>query len=99
PPPTSARFPSPTLFRSREIIGYRSAEVVALTERAAGVAHRLDLFDRLEAFGDNVHVQRRSHFGHRADDRVTLLADVGAGDEAAVDRKSTRLNSSHVKIS
>src|SRR5690606_32387607 len=68
-----------------EIVRDGAAEVIALAEGTAGGADGLDLLDRLEAFGDNVHVERRAHFRHRADDRVALLAGVRAGDEAAID--------------
>src|SRR5690606_14501666 len=36
---------------------------------------------------------------HLVAEGVERLAEAGSGDDAAADRKSTRLNSSHVKIS
>src|SRR3712207_8088541 len=83
-PPRSTLFPYTTLFRSQ-----------AGHERAADVAG--------DAGEENGHVELIRRFEERA--RGVLPASVydyyagGAGDEQTLDRKSTRLNSSHANIS
>src|SRR5690606_39298272 len=84
-PPRSPLFPYTTLFRS----GLRPGRPHG---RALGAVERAELDARL------VRGQR-----HGAAQRIDLLDQVALADAAdagvAADRKSTRLNSSHVKIS
>src|SRR5690606_41644475 len=92
PPPRSQLFPYTTLFRSK----------VAVDERVP------------RQLSDTHHVRRRLALGIRLGERLDLLqddpnlivvrqivecADDGPAVHLALDRKSTRLNSSHVKIS
>src|SRR3712207_7100006 len=83
-PPRSTLFPYTTLFRS-----------------LGGRANRVDVLPRREADGQ---VRLRAHRDRRvaqsrlaAEDPVHV--DGGLGERAQVDRKSTRLNSSHANIS
>src|SRR5690606_41090814 len=87
-PPRSTPFPYTTLFRSgelREVLGERLAR-----HRQAVAVERAPV---------EQHLQHR----RRAADRVEVFHDVLAArlevGEQGRDRKSTRLNSSHVKIS
>src|SRR5690606_40083227 len=93
-PPRSPLFPYTTLFRSRQrahLLGARHAEAV----RLSGAARR-----RLAAFAFAVWRRRHARINRRP-------AALGRPLDAASrlhsrrreDRKSTRLNSSHVKIS
>src|SRR5207302_10201842 len=88
PPPYSPLFPYTTLFRS-------------LLGRIAPVdARRQEQPEAAEALRDPVHVlQRGIALAHGAgpDQRFADHHDLGCALE--LDRKSTRLNSSHVKIS
>src|SRR5256885_10587675 len=84
-PPRSTLFPSPTLFRSLAALGDR-------LERGRGVGvllyartHQREIGSRLRAAG-------------RREIRRARLVPVHA-DRADRDRKSTRLNSSHLVIS
>src|SRR5690606_41491125 len=93
-PARSALWPYTTLFRSA--LQVARLQLVARRRRVA-LGHRLEQL--LEAF----HVLRRDHVQqrHAFDVLEVLVAEhlqVG-GVGADVDRKSTRLNSSHVKTS
>src|SRR5690606_40459825 len=98
-PPASTLFPYTTLFRS-------GAGVVAVDL----VDLRLDLFDQavltdvlLALLVDGGVEEERQDGRRRAVDghghRGLRVAEVETGVELLGDRKSTRLNSSHVKIS
>src|SRR5207253_8759995 len=88
-PPTSTLFPYTTLFRSI-LISPRRPD--AVEERAHGLPRRIGTDG--QCLGERErHVRRK---GHRARRRRVELIDVLRGGE---DRKSTRLNSSHVAIS
>src|SRR5207302_5684358 len=89
-PPRSTLFPYTTLFRSQPDLRVR---VVAADDRGVDVAELVQLGGAEEADVDPARLQPVvEHLGH-ADHRVR-----GLGQDP-VDRKSTRLNSSHVKIS
>src|SRR5690606_40869790 len=84
-PSWSTVFPYTTLFRS--------------ADRVAALLHRQGGDDAMAQPGDHRGVRRRDHPGagrnlHQVEAHGAVLAD-GRGP----DRKSTRLNSSHVKIS
>src|SRR3712207_7952243 len=84
-PPRSTLFPYTTLFRS----GFEAVGEAALNAFADddAVDHHLDV---VLVF----LVERR-----RVLDRVKLAVDADAGEARLLDRKSTRLNSSHANIS
>src|SRR3712207_8878536 len=86
-PPRSTLFPYTTLFRSHH------AQALRVAGRGAGAEH---LRDRRRADPYRPRGRKRSEGGEAALDQ--LLA---AGEAAHLgrDRKSTRLNSSHAKIS
>src|SRR5690606_41803179 len=93
-PPESPLFPYTTLFRSVLRLHYRSTSDDKTTERSsvlrpaarvAGSKLRFAMSDR-----DNQDLH-----DHQSGDRCRPLPGVRPG----LDRKSTRLNSSHVKIS
>src|SRR5256885_9873473 len=92
-PPRSTLFPSPTLFRSVEVVeevnesedDQRPPSKPHALEPAGGGRHRLEMF-----------------LQPRREQAVQVLARVRARDRVGlvgVDRKSTRLNSSHLVIS
>src|SRR5207253_11490557 len=83
-PPRSTLFPYTTLFRSQQ--------TVALKERAEQLAQREDALrrhvERLKEGGQTLAAERKAHFEAKA-----------RWESERRDRKSTRLNSSHVAIS
>src|SRR5690606_41159834 len=87
-PPTSTLFPYTTLFRS-------PAEA-HFGDRLGGDQQRIDSHLRVESGVGGGALDIYSDFvgGRGADDNL-----VDAGGVEGIDRKSTRLNSSHVKIS
>src|SRR3712207_8884164 len=85
-PPRSTLFPYTTLFRSATL----------LEDRLAGLPVLLD--DVAPLPGDLV-VRVHAGRGEDALHRHTLARALAAGAACAVDRKSTRLNSSHANIS
>src|SRR5207249_10717255 len=97
--PTSTPFPYTTLFRSRG--GRRKTSPRRTTGRARGVPdrqagrasdadpHRLDRRAPLDA---------RLFSAHRVEYAARWIVQLAAEHEPARDRKSTRLNSSHVSI-
>src|SRR5690242_20911835 len=87
PPPRSTLFPYTTLFRSRAVRG--AVDEPAL-HAAAGHQQGITLRPVLAA-GGLVHLRRAAHLTRPDDQRVV--------EQAARDRKSTRLNSSHMSIS
>src|SRR5690606_41835776 len=99
PPRGSPSFPYTTLFRSGQVVG-RVMEQVAehgpqeLRLRVRALAQRGKLRHRVLRLQDLDHLRRRSPVRGT----VVLLLQVQDQDVLA-DRKSTRLNSSHVKIS
>src|SRR5256885_9293966 len=84
-PPRSTLFPYTTLFRSHAV---------------ALVHERRLLGDEVHAVEDRVHEQRVELLvgSHRADE-VVLDREVDRQPAVLLDRKSTRLNSSHLVIS
>src|SRR3712207_8484282 len=82
-PPRSTLFPYTTLFRSREEL-----------RRPDGVHDRGLVVGVLD---DREPEQDVARAGHRAPDVDHVVAD--PGDAERIDRKSTRLNSSHANIS
>src|SRR3989442_2792758 len=93
PPPRSTLFPYTTLFRSPRSAGSRPAEVLWYGYTAI---RRYGQYDR------DRH-RHRSLSTHRARELVIALGGLigigGGADHDRIDRKSTRLNSSHVRIS
>src|SRR5690606_40788619 len=88
-PPTSTLFPYTTLFRSpREIHRYRRTHGDGLERR-----HHTRRDEALDARGAGVRERQA------ADARVPAPVEGRARRNLSQDRKSTRLNSSHVKIS
>src|SRR5690606_41439345 len=93
PPPSSALFPSTTLFRSQR--GYAEGLAAGKAEAAARAAKLAALGDALARPLENVE---------RAVEEELLGLSIALAchlvrREIDQDRKSTRLNSSHVKIS
>src|SRR3712207_8394937 len=84
-PPRSTVFPYTTLFRSPQRV----------LDRLAGVQQRLGLQRRLDA---HARVEERGLVEDLADG-VGVVRRRGGQHGDAVDRKSTRLNSSHANIS
>src|SRR5690606_41081421 len=99
PPSRSPLFPYTTLFRS-SVVFYDSAEKLALgnARRMTSLADLLDVADVV-----TLHVDGRSGnaglFGAAQFARMRPGAIFLNLSRGFVDRKSTRLNSSHVKIS
>src|SRR5690606_42088323 len=96
PPPIPALFPYTTLFRSRsdlELVAVLElappVDAVTAHERSVAAAGVLDPSDG--AVEDDLRVQARH--------AILAEPDLYVGSAADGDRKSTRLNSSHVKIS
>src|SRR5690349_22487432 len=93
-PPSPTLFPYTTLFRSVER-AYRSA---GLTHQANAVMKCRELGECSKALTESeAYAAYRS--GHLAAGLGEPGSETGHGDASAADRKSTRLNSSHVEIS
>src|SRR5690606_40442647 len=93
PPPTSPLFPYTTLFRSRDNAVVDDMSLKVVTQRAPTAE---ELADLKFAFRVAKHVKSNAIVYARNGATV----GIGAGQMSRVeDRKSTRLNSSHVKIS
>src|SRR5690606_39887899 len=97
-PPPSPPFPYTTLFRSLHLLHLRDKLRAALRQfRHLGVGrlllgpHALDL--------GRPGAPRRVRRKHGIEIAVAALGADRLADEIRLDRKSTRLNSSHVKIS
>src|SRR2546427_7769123 len=88
-PPRSTLFPYTPLFRSAEAAAPPARPARILAQRGALDAYGIELLDRLDGLE-----RRHVALGPRAD-RVAPVA----AREAAGDRKSIRLNSSHSQIS
>src|SRR5690606_41549242 len=90
-PPHPPRFPYTTLFRSNRRHDLHIAEAEAGGDRGGGV-HRQQL--------DAAHHEDPAEDGHRQrGDQLALAVEAVTHGGVDKDRKSTRLNSSHVKIS
>src|SRR5690606_41337319 len=96
PPPTSPLFPYTTLFRSKKIDVTRITRFLALRPLNLVAAHEriVDALDNLGHRIDRIERLVRVHFTGQIGVAGHLPARQVDGD-----RKSTRLNSSHVKIS
>src|SRR5690606_39362536 len=93
-PPRSTLFPYTTLFRSADEL---RALVHRLDVGAAAVAHRrTEPAEHLVDDLGEVALERHAALDALGDELLEVVLGVL---EVAVDRKSTRLNSSHVKIS
>src|SRR3712207_8508767 len=92
-PPRSTLFPYTTLFRSLEVVDHRH-EVVPHPPAGGAVEQHLLGAEHLGHLGEeHAAAERGDPVGQAPEQRV-------GGDPAeAVDRKSTRLNSSHANIS
>src|SRR2546427_4161777 len=89
PPPRSTLFPSTTLFRSnRDVRPLQAKHVERVRFPPQAIRDRARLHD-----------QRAVPFDLVALGRVADVADVQVPGEEEIDRKSTRLNSSHSQIS
>src|SRR5690606_40018363 len=92
PTPTSTLFPYTTLFRSYAFMEVSSHAVVQ--QRIAGLKFAGAVFTNIT----HDHLDFHGSFDHYINAKKAFFD--GLSDEAfALDRKSTRLNSSHVKIS
>src|SRR5207302_10462483 len=93
PPPRSPLFPYTTLFRSERAALLRVGH--ALVEASLGQA------DAERGDRDAAVVERLEELREPAAPfaEQVRLGDAAVGERELVDRKSTRLNSSHVKIS
>src|SRR5690606_42073226 len=92
PPPTSTPFPYTTLFRSDLILVLEPVGLRLRVERQDGTAHA-------ERVGVGC-LQQAERPLQQCRVRARIVVDVGDKLAACLlDRKSTRLNSSHVKIS
>src|SRR3712207_7615291 len=85
-PPRSTLFPYTTLFRSGQLVGLLAGDGLALD----GVTRVGD------ALGLELALGFRDARGHLT---VSLSSSAVFGVAASIDRKSTRLNSSHANIS
>src|SRR5699024_11682158 len=99
PPPCRPLFPYTTLFRScADVIAHALLERVQIVERRVidGWRQRLEAFGLARLATDTDGKQRAPVKGVVEGDDAALLVTMVVG---GVDRKSTRLNSSHVSIS
>src|SRR5690606_39818502 len=99
PPPPSPLFPYTTLFRSRRHarphLSAHTASGVAASDIEVGDVQRVVLDELAARLDDVAHQAGEDLVGH-----VGILdLDLQQGAVLGIDRKSTRLNSSHVKIS
>src|SRR3712207_9075861 len=95
-PPRSTLFPSTTLFRSRDLLGaFPAGTPVLATTATANQRVVDDVAEQLGAGGVSVTTVR----GPLARDSLRLGVLRLPSDRARLDRKSTRLNSSHANIS
>src|SRR5690606_41555057 len=88
--PRSTRFPYTTLFRSMQSVGFNAlwpAETLAVRGYVEVLRHYREIAGI-----------RKKLLGHVLKDKPDVFIGVDAPD-FNLDRKSTRLNSSHVKIS
>src|SRR3712207_7174432 len=88
-PPRSTRFPYTTLFRSA------SAGLAA----GYGMPAAAELLALAEELGLNVASHRSRPLTDELLDRADYVVTMTAGHRDSIDRKSTRLNSSHANIS
>src|SRR5690606_41865696 len=86
PPPSSTLFPYTTLFRS-----FAAAFYTALNPRLERVEHCIN-----PILVTGTYLKSKTHFGRLF---YTDIGDPSLQSAIDIDRKSTRLNSSHVKIS
>src|SRR5690606_40896248 len=98
-PRGSTLFPYTTLFRSAEPrVAPRTHALVRAVARALRPAHeQLPLGARQRGLALVVHGPARGHFAARRGRRA-LRIEAAHAQTSTRDRKSTRLNSSHVKI-
>src|SRR3712207_8338743 len=100
-PPRSTLFPYTTLFRSRDRLPFAADDpVVTLGEGSTPVVHAPSLSERVGA-EVWLKIEGANPTGSFKDRGMTcaVSAAVREGAEAVIDRKSTRLNSSHANIS
>src|SRR5207249_11675309 len=90
-------FPYTTLFRSHSV-DRKEGLVAVLKGAARDLRQRERLHDRL-VVGRVVDVPHAEPFGRRIPGRVRASRCAEVGRPGHADRKSTRLNSSHVSIS
>src|SRR5256885_7953947 len=89
-PPRSTLFPYTTLFRSERNVGHRDDFAAAQADGALVEHSGIDVDGHSSALRDDP-VDRQWQRGH--------VIPVPVGDGNRLDRKSTRLNSSHLVIS
>src|SRR5207249_6193498 len=93
--PRSTLFPYTTLFRSKDYMReWQEYDAKKATDKTA-IAPRRDLM--LDALVEILQGKRMVHSHSYRDDEILMLLNLS--DELGLDRKSTRLNSSHVSIS
>src|SRR5690606_40145173 len=86
--PSSRLFPYTTLFRSRVEEPYIKATIITKSDFVGNVM--------------SLCIEKRGHIVNQTyltTDRVELIFDMPLAEISSTDRKSTRLNSSHVKSS
>src|SRR5690606_40786943 len=94
-PPTPPLFPYTTLFRSNPV---RQRQREFLPGRRPCLANVISA-DRHRIPPRHLPNAERHHVGHKPHRRFGRIDELLLGEELLQDRKSTRLNSSHVKIS
>src|SRR5690606_41617525 len=95
-PPTPARLPYPTPFRSQQLPRECPSDISDLGVAVPGRPGRLD---QAEVTGHQPGLPVALLDQHLTAYRQLDPVEIGIGAADQVDRKSTRLNSSHVKIS
>src|SRR5205807_4020965 len=93
-PPTSTLFPYTTLFRSR----YPRQARKTVAQKFIEIFRGTDLGDEISKLG-RVAVEFTEDRGHRPNKHSGVPAKVSFSQKRFGDRKSTRLNSSHLVIS
>src|SRR5690606_41620407 len=91
PPPTSTLFPYTTLFRSKRM----QSNLPKVLHPLAGKPMLAHVLDNARALDPKRIIVVVGHGAERVKQAFSGQADI----EFVLDRKSTRLNSSHVKIS
>src|SRR3712207_9560289 len=95
-PPRSTLFPYTTLCRSVVAVGADRLRLTDDVEVAPGVELQVDVAERLQPRPE-LALRAAHALGDRA--HLAVLAGEHGDDPVGLDRKSTRLNSSHANIS
>src|SRR5690606_40663310 len=95
-PPTSSLFPYTTLFRSKQVRFISAQQSNDINYRMYGIRNAI-LIDNTGKFRDYLGLS--NHLENDAISKIIVTAPGKDIPNVVLDRKSTRLNSSHVKIS